>query len=140
MSPWRARLTPEEESVTRGFSTSGARTKSSRVAHACKMNLGAGDCRTKKSSRSLWLPRKFKANLGYLIWCLNKHEGWGDGSEVKSTGHSSRGAGCDPQHPHGSSQPCAVVVLEAPMPSSGLPGTRHAHGKHTYNHTHKVIE
>lgn len=26
----------------------------------------------------------------------NKREGWGDSSEVTSTGHSSRGAGFDP--------------------------------------------
>jgi hypothetical protein len=39
----------------------------------------------------------------------NHHEGWGDGSAVKSTDCSSRGPGFKSQQPHGGSQPSVMT-------------------------------
>ena len=43
-----------------------------------------------------------------------------DGSQVTSTGCSSRGPRFNSQHPHGSSQPCMIPVPGVLIPSSSL--------------------
>lgn len=100
MSPCRALLTPEEESIAQGFWKDFAHQEpeqSNRVAHACQTSLGGGSGCRKKSSRSLWLPSKFQANPEYLRPCLRTTAmRAGELAPRLSPGCSSRGAGCDP--------------------------------------------